>query len=109
MRALEAGDVELAKKNAASNTASLPPHVREGRKVLAINSTCSYMHKKEYGEVAAASVAPGELPWRKKMEGKLNRGIRSSPGRVAYHARRRLKAQNIGFRSRDRVPFIAGA
>ena len=54
MPAIEQGDIELAKRLAAQNVASLYPHVREGRKVVAIDPTCSYMLRKEYPELVGA-------------------------------------------------------
>jgi len=118
MPALEAGDVDLARKNARANVASLYPHVAEGRKVLAVNPTCSYMMRKEYGEllgtpeaqaVAGATMDLCEFLWQRKLGGQLNRDFQSSPGRVAYHVPCHLKAQNIGFRSRDLMRLIPGA
>jgi len=52
--------------------------VREGKKVLAVNPTCSYMMRKEYGElvgtpeareVAAAAMDPCEFLFQLKQEG----------------------------------------
>ena len=110
MPALEAGDLELARKMAISNVAALHPYVRAGKKILAINPTCSYMMRKEYGdlvdtaearEVAAATMDVCEYLFQLKQEGKFNRDFRSTPELVGYHIPCHLKAQNIGFRSRD--------
>ncbi len=118
MPAMEAGDVEQARKLARANVAALLPHVRAGKKVLAINPSCSYMMRKEYAElagtpeaaeVAAATMDVCEYLFQWKQEGKLNRDFRSTPGRVAYHVPCHLKAQNIGFRSRDLLRLIPGA
>lgn len=118
MPALEAGDVELAKQNAQANVESLLPHVEAGKKVLAINPTCSYTLRKEYGEllgtpeaqrVAAATMDLNEYLWQHKQAGLLNRDFHSTPGKVAYHIPCHLKAQNIGFRSRDMMRLIPGA
>jgi len=115
MPALEAGDIELAKKLARSNIQSLHRHVKAGKKVLAINPTCSYMMRKEYGEldgtpeareVAAATMDVCEYLFELKKEGRFNREFRSSPGKIAYHVPCHLKAQNIGFRSRDMMRLI---
>jgi len=117
MPAMEAGDIELAKKMARANVAALYPHVREGKKVLAINPTCSYMMRKEYGEllgtaeareVSAATRDICEYLFQLKQEGKFNRDFRSTPEKVAYHVPCHLKAQNIGFRSRDLMRLIPG-
>jgi Fe-S oxidoreductase len=117
MPALEAGDIELARKNAAANVESLLPFVDAGRKVLAINPTCSYALRKEYGEllgtpearrVAGATMDLCEFLWQRKQEGAFNRDFVSTPGSVAYHVPCHLKAQNIGFRSRDLMRLIPG-
>jgi glycerol-3-phosphate dehydrogenase subunit C len=110
MPALEAGDVELAKKLARSNVDSLLPHARQGKKILAINPTCSYMLKKEYPEllgneearqVGQATMDLCEYLFSLKQAGRFCRDFRSTPTTIAYHLPCHLKAQNIGFRSRD--------
>ncbi|MBL8229362.1 MAG: anaerobic glycerol-3-phosphate dehydrogenase subunit C [Bryobacterales bacterium] len=117
MPALEAGDIELAKKMATTNVATLLPHVRAGKKVVAINPTCSYMLRKEYTdlvtlpeaqEVASATMDLCEFLFERKRKGQFNRDFKSTPGKVAYHVPCHLKAQNIGFRSRDVMRFIPG-
>jgi Fe-S oxidoreductase len=117
MPAIEAGDIDLAKRLARQNVEALIPHVREGKKVLAINPTCSYMMRKEYGElvgtpearqVAAATMDPCEFLFQLKQEGKFNRDFRTTPELVAYHVPCHLRAQNIGFRSRDLMRLIPG-
>jgi Fe-S oxidoreductase len=118
MPALEAGDVELAKKLAQSNVESLAPHARAGKKILAINPTCSYMLRKEYTDlvpsedskaVAAATMDLSEYLFVLKQEGSFNRDFQSTPGKIAYHLPCHLKAQNIGYRSRDMMRLIPGA
>jgi len=118
MPALESGDIKLAKEMAASNVSALLPHVNAGRKVLAVNPTCSYMMRKEYHELlgteAARKVAANtmdlcEFLFERKRQGLFNRDFQSTPGSVAYHLPCHLKAQNIGFRSRDMMKLIPGA
>lgn len=117
MPALEAGDIELAKRLARQNVEALLPSVREGKKVVAVNPTCSYMMRKEYGElagtpeareVAAAVMDPCEFLFQLKQQGKFNRDFRSTPELVAYHVPCHLRAQNIGFRSRDLMRLVPG-
>ena len=117
MPAMEAGDIELAKRLARQNVETLLPYVREGKKVVAVNPTCSYMMRKEYGElvgtpeareVAAAAMDPCEFLFQLKQEGKFNRDFRSTPELLAYHVPCHLRAQNIGFRSRDLMRLIPG-
>jgi Fe-S oxidoreductase len=118
MPALETGDLELAKTLAKQNVDSLFPSVEQGKKIVAINPSCSYMLRKEYGElvgtedarkVAAATMDLSEFLFELKKEGKFNREFKSTPGKVGYHLPCHLKAQNIGFRSRDMMRFIPGA
>jgi glycerol-3-phosphate dehydrogenase subunit C len=118
MPALESGDIELAKTMARNNVEALLPAVRAGKKIVAINPTCSYTIRKEYGEllgtpeakeVAAATHDLCEYLFLLKQEGKFNRDFRSTPGKVACHVPCHLKAQNIGFRSRDMMRLIPGA
>jgi Fe-S oxidoreductase len=118
MPALEAGDIELAKRLARQNVESLLPHVRAGKKVLAIDPTCSYTLRKEYPELvgtpearelAAATMDLCEYLFELKKEGQFNRDFRSSPGRIAYHLPCHLRAQNIGYRSRDLMRLIPGS
>ena len=117
MPALEHGDIELAKSLARENVASLHPHVREGKKIVAIDPTCSYTLRKEYPElvgtpeareVAAATRDVCEFLFELKQEGSFCRAFRSTPGKVAYHLPCHLKAQNIGYRSRDMMRLIPG-
>ncbi|MDX1982218.1 MAG: heterodisulfide reductase-related iron-sulfur binding cluster [Bryobacteraceae bacterium] len=118
MPALEAGDFKLAREMAAANVASLLPHAERGRKIVAINPTCSYMLRKEYGEllgtegakrVGAAAMDLCEFLFERKRQGHFNRDFKSSPGNIAYHLPCHLKAQNIGYRSRDMMRLIPGA
>lgn len=117
MPALEAGDIDLAKRLARQNVQALLPYVREGKKVLAVNPSCSFTMRKEYGdlvgtpearEVAAAVMDPCEFLFQLKQAGKFNRDFRSTPEVVAYHVPCHLRAQNIGYRSRDLMRLIPG-
>lgn len=117
MPALDGGDIALAQKLARANVASLLPLVRQGCRVAAINPTCSLMMRKEYPslldsdearELARAVVDPHELLYALRREGKFNDDFRSTPGAVAYHVPCHLKAQAIGFRSRDLMRAIPG-
>lgn len=118
MPAIEAGDIELAKKLARQNVESLHPYVKQGRKILGIDPTCTYMFRKEYPElvgtpeareVAAATMDLCEYLFTLKQQGLFNRDFKSTPGKIAYHLPCHLKAQNIGFRSRDMMRLIPGA
>lgn len=118
MPALDGGDVAFAQKLARANVASMLPLVRQGYKIAAINPSCSLMMRREYPElldsaegreIAGAVVDTNELLYAMRRKGKFDREFRSTPGKVAYHVPCHLKAQNIGFRSRDLIRSIPGA
>lgn len=115
MPALEAGDWEMTRKLAQSNVEALLPEAEAGRRILAINPTCSYMIRQEYPEivgtegarkVAAATMDLSEFLFARKQAGQFNRDFQSSPGRIGYHLPCHLKAQKIGYRSRDLLRLI---
>ncbi len=118
MPALDSGNVEFAREQARANVASMLPMVREGYKVAVLNPTCSLTMRLEYPsllagdevrEFSGAIVDVHEMLWKLKSDGAFNRDFRSTPGRVAYHVPCHLKAQQIGFRSRDLMRLIPGA
>ncbi len=118
MPAIDGGDVAFAQKQARANLDSLLPYVRRGYKIAPINPTCSMTMRGEYPlllsgdevkEFAAAVVDPCELLFELKKQGSFDREFRTTPGRIAYHLPCHLKAQQIGFRSRDIMRTIPGA
>lgn len=121
MPALDGGDVAFAQRQARRNVELLTPFVERGLPVLAINPTCSYTLRKELVELVgpdyeerarAVSVATRdvlEYLFELKKAGELDRDFRSTPGDIAYHVPCHLKAQNIGFRSRDVMKTVPGA
>ena len=58
------------------------------------------------GKLGAATMDLCEYLFQRKQEGLLNRDFRSTPGQIAYHLPCHLKAQNIGYRSRDLLRLI---
>ena len=120
MPGLNTGDLDWAVEKMKANVESLYPYARDGYKILAINPTCSLTMKKEYrqflppewrekaGVVADAVLDFHEYLFERKKEGKFNRDFKSSPGSVALHLPCHLRAQNIGYRSRDIVRTIPG-
>ena len=89
--------MELAKKLARSNVDSLFPHARQGKKILAINPTCSYMLRKEYPELLGNEEARqvGQAPmdlceylFSLKQAGRFCRDFLSTPTTNAYHHQR---------------------
>jgi Fe-S oxidoreductase len=117
MPALDGGDVAAAQRAARANIAQLLPYVRQGYRVLVTNPTCSLMMRKEYPglvggeearELAAAVRDPNEYLNEMRREGRLDTGFRSTPGKIRYHVPCHLRAQNIGYRSRDMMQSIGG-
>ncbi|MCP5481736.1 MAG: 4Fe-4S dicluster domain-containing protein [Spirochaetales bacterium] len=121
MPPLENGDLKLARKKMRGNVEALLPFVDQGYKILAINPTCSMTLKKEYvtflpvewreraQRIADATMDPHEFLFELKKEDKFNRDFKSTPGDVAYHVPCHLRAQNIGFRSRDMMKTVPGS
>src|SRR5690606_7557367 len=121
MPALDGGDVDFARKQARRNVELLAPYAERGRPMLAINPTCSYTLKKEDPELGGAALEPAArkiaaLPHdlmkyvhKLRRDGHLAADFKSTPGPVAYHVPCHLKAQNIGFRSRDAMKAVPGA
>ena len=120
MPALDGGDVEFARKEARQNIASMLPLVRKGYRIAAINPTCSLMIRREYPNLlgrrrsqrelaAAASQIRTKFSISLRRAGKFNTDFHSTPGKIAYHVPCHLKAQNVGFRSRDLMRQIPGA
>lgn len=113
---LDGGDVKHAVENARYNVAQLLPLVEKGFTVVTPGPTCSYMLKKEYPlllksqeaeKVAAGTQDLCEYLMNLHKQGKLKRDFSGpAPRRVAYHLPCHLKAQNIGFRSRDLLRLI---
>ena len=120
MPAWESGDLDTMQKKAKANLQKLLPHVEAGKKVLAINPTCSMMLRQEYPELVAdedrtkaATVAdavmdPGEFLWSIRKEDRFNEDFKSTPGDVSYHAPCHLRAQAVGFKGRDLIRKIPG-
>lgn len=124
MPALDAGDIERARRKARSNVTRLLPWVERGYAVAVVNPTCSLMLRQEVPElldgadrglaeaarrVAAATRDLGEFLFELRAAGHFKEDFRSTPGApVAYHAPCHLRMQNIGFRGRDLMRRIPG-
>lgn len=119
MPAMESGNLKFAKKEAEQNFKSLFPYIKKGYKVLVLNPTCSMTMKDDYRalledlhskeeleQFSKAIFDMNEYLFTLKKEDKFNRDFKSSPGKVAYHIPCHLRAQNIGYRSRDMMKTI---
>jgi glycerol-3-phosphate dehydrogenase subunit C len=114
---LDGGDLDSALGLARANVASLHRAVQEGADVVVPGPTCSYMLKQEYPDlldtdaaraVAARTYDISEYLMLRHKQGKLDTGFTRPAGSVAYHLPCHLKAQNIGFKSRDLLGLIPG-
>jgi Fe-S oxidoreductase len=112
----DTGDLDAARRNAEKNVADLLPYVESGATVIAPGPSCSLMLKTEYPKLLANKDAERvarrtqdlmEFIYNLARARKLNRDFKSSLGKVAYHAPCHLRAQNIGFRSRDLLNLAA--
>jgi len=125
MPALDAGDIDLARRKAKRNVTALAPWVERGYRIAVINPTCSLMMREELPlllddpadrslaeaarRVAAATRDLCEYLWELRAEGHFKEDFRSTPGAsVAYHAPCHLRMQSIGFRGRDLMRRIPG-
>jgi glycerol-3-phosphate dehydrogenase subunit C len=109
------GDMEGATAAAKANVASLLRHVEGGRIVIATNPTCSQMIRVEYPrmlgtedakKVAAVTMDPMEFLAKLAGEGKLNKSFKSGAGNISYHIPCHLRAQNIGYKTRDVLALL---
>lgn len=113
---LHGGDLASARKNAEKVVGHLAPRVREGLQVVVPGPTCSYQLKHEYPAlldtddaraVAENTLDLGEYVFKVAARKELSREFARSMGRVAYHLPCHLKAQNIGFRSKQILGLVA--
>jgi glycerol-3-phosphate dehydrogenase subunit C len=112
----DVGDLDTARANAERNVALLLPHVERGAAVIVPGPSCSLMLKHEYpkllgGEdarrVAGATRDLMEYVYDLARAKQLDRDFARRLGKVAYHAPCHLRAQNIGYRSRDVLRLVA--
>lgn len=112
---LDGGDIEATQKNARLNVASLYALVKKGYDVVVPGPTCSYMLKREYPlllsdepaqKVAARTFDICEYLMGLHSEGRLDTRFVRGAGRVAYQIPCHLRAQNIGYKSRDLMQLL---
>jgi glycerol-3-phosphate dehydrogenase subunit C len=117
---LHQGDVARFRRAAARNVAALLADARAGREIVVAQPTCGYVLRKDYplvlrtaeSELVAAQVRdPAEhLMVLHRGEGThLDTDFAGKvPDAITYHAACHLRAQQIGFKSRDLLK-LAGA
>jgi glycerol-3-phosphate dehydrogenase subunit C len=112
------GNLHAAQNAADANVASLLPYVDAGYTIVTPGPSCGYMMRQEYPEFAtdgeaAKRVAKATmdiceyLMWLHK-DGKLRTDFKSLGEKITYHLPCHLRAQNIGFKSRDLMKLIPG-
>jgi Fe-S oxidoreductase len=115
---LDGGDIAAATENARKNIAALLPLAEAGADIVVPQPTCSYVLKKEYtmlvpGE-AAEKVASRTQDLFEYLAGRQKAGTLQrefpgkKPGKVAYQVPCHLRAQNMGFKTRDVLQLIPG-
>jgi Fe-S oxidoreductase len=112
---LHAGDVKQFTKIAEKNVKTLAAEVRAGTDVVVPQPTCSYVIKKDYVDyvggpdaelVSSRTYDAAEylMKVHKADETVLDTEFSGDvPAKVTYHAPCHLRAQNIGFKSRDLI------
>jgi Fe-S oxidoreductase len=109
------GDMDGAMEAARANVARLLRFVGEDRIVVATNPTCSQMIRVEYPrmlgsedakKVASRTMDPMEFLARLAAEGKLDRNFKTAAGNVNYHMPCHLRAQNVGYKTRDVLSLL---
>ncbi|MGH7929172.1 MAG: heterodisulfide reductase-related iron-sulfur binding cluster, partial [Candidatus Binatia bacterium] len=111
------GDMDGAIAAAKENVAHLGRFVDEGRTIVATNPTCSQMIRVEFPrllgteearKVASRTMDPMEFFARLAAEGKLNKEFKTGAGKVNYHMPCHLRAQGIGYKTRDVLSLLPG-
>ena len=116
---LDAGDLDSATANARKNVAALLPLVEHGSPVVVPQPTCSYVLKNEYpvllpGDAGAQKVADATRDLFEYLAGRRSEGTLATdfkgptPGKVAYQMPCHLRAQNMGYKTRDVLQLIPG-
>jgi len=109
------GDMDAAIAAARQNVTSLLRFVEESRTIVVTNPTCSQMIRVEYPRLlgtdeakrlAGHTMDPMEFLARLAAEGKLKKDFQTSAGRVNYHMPCHLRAQNIGYKTRDVLSLL---
>ncbi|HTF91909.1 MAG TPA: anaerobic glycerol-3-phosphate dehydrogenase subunit C [Verrucomicrobiae bacterium] len=109
------GDMDGATEAAKYNVDHLLRLVDEGRTVIATNPTCSQMIRVEYPrllggdnakKLAAKTTDPMEFLAKLANEQKLNKDFKTGAGKISYHMPCHLRAQNVGYKTRDVLSML---
>jgi glycerol-3-phosphate dehydrogenase subunit C len=109
------GDIESVVELARKNVADLLGFVNDGRTIVVTNPSCSQMIRIEYPrllgtedakKVAVKTSDPMEFLARLAVEERLNRNFKTGAGQVSYHMPCHLRAQNVGYKTRDVLALL---
>ena len=114
---LDGGDIDTARKNAQFNVSMLINYVKNGYDVVSPGPSCSYLIKQEYPMllksqdatlIASHTFDMMEYLAKLNKEGRLSKDFTKPQGEITYHLPCHLKAQNIGYKSRDVMELVPG-
>jgi glycerol-3-phosphate dehydrogenase subunit C len=109
------GDMDGAIEAAKQNVSDLVRYVQDNRSIVATNPTCSQMIRVEYPrllgtedakKVAAQTMDPLEFLAGLASQGKLNKNFKTGAGKLSYHMPCHLRAQNVGYKTRDVLSLL---
>ena len=112
---LDGGDIDNAKKNAEYNISMLADYVKRGYDIVTPGPSCSYLIKQEYPMlldnpdsklIASHTYDMMEYLAKLNKENRLSKDFKKPQGDIIYHLPCHLKAQNIGYKSRDVLELI---
>ena len=112
---MDSGDVQSARRNAEANLKALAPLAQQGVPIVVPGPTCSLTLKQEYPHlmdspeaqlVAKNTFDLSEYLMKLHKDGKLDTKFARGAGKVNYHAPCHLRAQNIGYKSRDLMQLL---
>ena len=116
MPRLDGGDLDAAREVARRNVALLAPYAARGLRIVIPSPSCSLMMREEVPQlldtpesraVAAACQDLCDFLFQRGREGKIDKQFARRLGRVAYHVPCHIRAQQIGFRGRDVLRWVA--
>lgn len=118
MPQLGTGDYTATRHAVDANIALLTPYVDKGYTIVTPGPSCGYMMRQEYQHlatdtgaaqrIAAATMDICEYLMKLHQQKKLATDFKTVDTKISYHLPCHLKAQNIGFKSRDLLKLIPG-
>jgi glycerol-3-phosphate dehydrogenase subunit C len=109
------GDMDGAVEAAKQNVTDLIRYIQDDHSIVATNPTCSQMIRVEYPrllgteeakKVAGRTMDPMEFLAGLASKGKLNKDFKTGAGKISYHMPCHLRAQNVGYKTRDVLSLL---